>query len=309
MRHVGDGVGFDDGLAIVIPPDLARIAVDRSLPTSAPRSRPCTSSHCLTISSALAGWTVRSALPCHTDSFGHGPLWSDAAAHEIAEFARRARRRLHHAAQRLADIAGDAERQAGNDGAGGKHFRIGGEHHRGHGAAGGQTGDEDAARVDAVIVDHLCDHLPDRSGFAAIARNVFRIEPVEAGVGVVGGALLRHQQRKAVALGQRRPAGADIVAISGLPAAMQHDDERGLARQIDRHVGKHLQRAGICAEFPHAHQRAARPVRLAAPVESEAVQLRNTAQEIDIVGERQKQLLSDGDSSASPTTDSCCSAK
>ena len=40
--------------------------------------RPWTSSHCLTISLALPGFTVRSALPCQTDTFGHGPLCLEA---------------------------------------------------------------------------------------------------------------------------------------------------------------------------------------------------------------------------------------
>jgi hypothetical protein len=133
-------------------------------------------------------------------------------AHEIAQFAGGARRRLHHAAERFAHIAGDAERETGDDGAAREHFRIDSEHHRRHRAAGGKAGDIDAAGIDFVIGDHPRDHLPDRSGFALAARDIARIEPVEAGIGVVRGLLLGHQQRKAIALGERRPAGAEIVS-------------------------------------------------------------------------------------------------
>jgi NAD(P)-dependent dehydrogenase (short-subunit alcohol dehydrogenase family) len=75
--------------------------------------------------------------------------------------------------------------------------------------------------------------------------------------------------------------------------AMQHDDERRLA-QIRRHIGKHLQAARIGAEVLYPHQRAAQAMRLAAPEISETVemiQFRNTAQEIDILGERHRKLL------------------
>jgi len=73
VGHIGDGVGFDNGFAIGVPPDLAGIASTSPSDIGAEGSW-CTSSHCLTISLAFAGWTVRSALPCQTESFGHGPL-------------------------------------------------------------------------------------------------------------------------------------------------------------------------------------------------------------------------------------------
>jgi len=193
-----------------------------------------------------------------------------------------------------------------------KHLRIGGEHRRGHGAAGGQAGDEDAASADVMIGGHFFDHLPDRAGLALVARDVFRVEPVEAGVGVVGRLLLRHQERKAVTLRQRRPAGAEIIAGGALAAAVQYHDQRGPARQVRRHVRKHLQAARIGAESRDFDQRAAQAVSLVAPVISEAVemtQLRKTAQEFDILSKGHRQLLGTERIPTSADIDSCCSAR
>ena len=52
---------------------------------------------------------------------------------------------------------------------------------------------------------------------------------------VVGALLLRHQQREAVMLCQRRPAGAEIIARRRLAAAMQHHDQRGRRLQLGGH--------------------------------------------------------------------------
>jgi hypothetical protein len=49
--------------------------------------------------------------------------------------------------------------KACDDCAAGKDFRTGRQHHRGHGAACQHARDEYAMPVDAVIADHLFDHL------------------------------------------------------------------------------------------------------------------------------------------------------
>ena len=211
VGHVGDGVGLDDGLAVGIPPDLARMAVD--IDRRHRRGRQAVNVEPLLddfVGVAGVHGAIGAAVPHR--HFRPRALVLGGLADEIAQFVGGTRRRLHHAAERFADIAGDAERQAGDDGAAREHFRIDRQHHRRHRAAGGKAGDIDAAGIDFVIGDHPRDHLPDRSGFAAAARDIARIEPVEAGVGVVGRLLLGHQQRKAITLGERRPAGAEIVS-------------------------------------------------------------------------------------------------
>ncbi len=42
-----------------------------------------------------------------------------------------------------------------------------------------------------------------------------------------------------------RPAGAALVFLRILAAAVQNDDERCLARQVLRDIGEHLQPAGL----------------------------------------------------------------
>ena len=146
-------------------------------------------------------------------------------AHQISQLAGRAGGRLKHSVQRFPHIGRDAERQPRDNGAGRKHFGIGGEHDRRHGAARREPGDENAMRVDLMVAHHPRDHLPDRAGFAAPACGIFRIEPVEAAVGVVRWLLLGHQQRETIMLRERGPAGAQIVAGGGLTTAVQDDDQ------------------------------------------------------------------------------------
>ena len=293
VGHVGDGVGFDDGLAVGIPPDLARMAVD-VVRRHRRRRQAVNVEPLLDDLVGIAGvhGAIGAAVPHR--HFRPRPLVFGGLAHEVAKFVGGTRRRLHHAAERFADIAGNAVRKTGNDGAARKHFRIGGQHHRRHGAAGGKAGDIDATGIDFVIGGHARDHLPDRSGFAATARDIARIEPVEAGVGVVRALLFGHQQRKAIALGERRPAGAEIVSGRGLAAAMQDDDERRRARQLLRHIREHLERAGIGAKSCDFDERALpRPAKqLGHKFQAiEAVQLRKMAQEFDVLRDRQASLL------------------
>jgi hypothetical protein len=197
-------------------------------------------------------------------------------------------RRLVHAVQGFPHIGGNAERQSCDHSAAGENFRIGSQHHRRHGAAGGKAGDEDAARIDAGLAGDPRDHLADRSGFAAIARDIFRIEPVEAALRIVRCLLFRHQQRETIALGHRRPAGAEIVAGRGLAAAVQDDDQSRRRGEVFGQIGEHPEIAGIGAKPGDFHQRAADARPRASPQTSQAiepVELWQAAQEFDIVGE------------------------
>ena len=123
---------------------------------------------------------------------------------------------------------------------------IGGEHDGGHRAAGRETGDEHAATVDPVIDDHFLDHVADRHRLASPALDVAGAKPVEAVFRIVRALLLRQQEHEAVAIGERRPAGAEIVARRRLRTAVQDDHQRRL--RVRRHVFEHAQRAGIGAE-------------------------------------------------------------
>ena len=109
MGHVGDGVGLDDGLAVGIPPDLARMAVD--IAGRHRRRRQAVNVEPLLddfVGVAGVHRAVGAAVPHR--HFRPRALVLGGLADEIAQFAGGARRRLHHAAERFADIAGDADR-------------------------------------------------------------------------------------------------------------------------------------------------------------------------------------------------------
>jgi hypothetical protein len=62
-----------------------------------------------------------------------------------------------------------------------------------------------------MIDDHFLDHLADRHGLASPALDVAGKKPVETVFRIVRALLLRQQEHEAVAIGERRPAGAEIV--------------------------------------------------------------------------------------------------
>ena len=76
---------------------------------------------------------------------------------------------------------------------------------RGHGAAGGQSGDEDAAGVRGEALHRRGDHLPDRQRFTLSAAGVHRTEPVEATPMIVRVRLFGQQQGNAQPVGERDP--------------------------------------------------------------------------------------------------------
>jgi hypothetical protein len=99
-----------------------------------------------------------------------------------------------------------------------------------------------------VLGDHPVDHLPDRLGLAGVAPDVAGLEPVEAGLRIVGGLLFGIEQHEAVLIGERRPASAVVVAGRRLRAAVQNDHE-GRGRPYGfRGVLVHAQIAGVRAE-------------------------------------------------------------
>ena len=258
VRHIGDGVGVDHLVTGLVEPHLARIAVDLALR----RRRRRQSMHVgpLLEDFARVRWhhgRVGAAVP-DRDARPRPVVARRRAADQIAPLARRTRRTLKHALERLLHVAGRAVGQARDDGAAGEHLRIAGQHRRGHRAARRQPGDEHAAAVDAVIAHHPIHHGADRGGFAAVAPGVAGLEPVEAAVRIVRPLLLGKQQRKAITLGQRRPSGAVVVARRGLAAAMQHHDQRAGLGQRRRDVGEHPQVAGIGRKVANLDKRRAR---------------------------------------------------
>src|ERR1700722_14896602 len=101
--------------------------------------------------SALEGFTIGSAVPCQTDIFGHGPACPD------AERMRGRRLLREHRIERLLGGPRAAIWKSGNDGAAGKNLRIGSQHDRSHGAAGGEAGHEHPAAVNAESRNGMLD--------------------------------------------------------------------------------------------------------------------------------------------------------
>ena len=146
--------------------------------------------------------------------------------------------------------------EARDHGPAGKDIGVGREHDRGHGTSGRQPGDVDAPAVDAVIQQHLVDHLTDRESLALSTPRVAGLKPVEAAVRIVCALLLREKQREAVPLGERRPAGAVLVACSRLRASVKNDHKGGLVRKAGGQVREHTQGAGIGSEAVNLPQAA-----------------------------------------------------
>jgi hypothetical protein len=234
MAHAGNGVCLQDVASIAVRPDFPRLTVDlfracrpladavhtlplrqhrfrigrhdggvgRALPHRNPRPRPL----------------VRRGRP--QQKLQVGPGRAAMAAHAVEGFG---------------DGRGAAIGKPGDDRAAGKHLRIGCQHRRRHGAAGGKTGDEDPLAVETMRADSRLDHLADRQCLAAVAADIAWHKPVEAKIGVVGALLLREEHGKTLLGGELAPAGTMIVPGGSLGTAVQHDDQWRVTWQI---VGK-----------------------------------------------------------------------
>jgi hypothetical protein len=113
----------------------------------------------------------------------------------------------------LVERCSRTHRQSRNDGAAGKNLRICCKHNRSHGAAGREAGYEYFAAVGSKCRNGVLDHLPDRKRLAVAARDVARQKPRETILRIVGGLLLRIDDREAEAVGEGRPAGAVIILV------------------------------------------------------------------------------------------------
>jgi hypothetical protein len=101
------------------------------------------------------------------------------------------------------------------------------------------------------------------------------------------------------------------LASGGLTASVQNDDKRGRWLEVIRHKREHLETTGIRPESGDFSQRTMGNWPQVSPEISKAIetlQLWQTSQEFDIVGEGHRQLL-DRVFLTPPNTDSCCTAK
>jgi hypothetical protein len=96
-----------------------------------------------------------------------------------------------------------------------------------------------------VIDNIFFDHLRDRMRLASLALTILSLKPIKAAVGIIGSLLLGQEQRKTVALRERRPSCTYIVSCCGLGAAVQHDDQRRTFRKGRRSISKHSQVARV----------------------------------------------------------------
>src|SRR5207244_13489240 len=95
----------------------------------------------------------------------------------------------------------------------GKNLRICCQHNGSHTASGREAGDEYFAAVGSKCRNGVLDHLPDRKRLTVAARDVARQKPRETILRIVGGLLLRIDDREAEAVGEGRPAGAVIILV------------------------------------------------------------------------------------------------
>jgi hypothetical protein len=70
-----------------------------------------------------------------------------------------------------------------------------------------------APPAERPVRNGVLDHLPDRKRLAVAAHNVARQKPRETILRIVGGLLLRIDDREAEAVGEGRPAGAVIILV------------------------------------------------------------------------------------------------
>src|SRR5262249_9638815 len=171
------------------------------------------------------GWTVERLYDgmggaMQYRDFRPWPAMSGCCPHAIAKRLRGMSVLREHDLECLLNVAGAPIGQPRDDGAAGKNLRIRCKHSRSHGAAGREAGDEYFAAVGSKCRNGVLDHLSDRKRLTMAARDVARQTPRETILRIVGGLLLRIDDREAESIGEGRPAGAVIILVCGLGAAM-----------------------------------------------------------------------------------------
>src|SRR6516225_5548762 len=145
----------------------------------------------------------RIAGPIPYRDFRPWPAMSGCCPHAIAKGLRGLSVLREHGLECLLNVAGALIRQSGNDGAASKHLRVCCEHHRSHGTAGREAGHECFAAVSSKCRNGVLDHLSDRKRLALAAHDVVRQKPRETIMRIVGGLLLRIDDREPEVVGER----------------------------------------------------------------------------------------------------------
>src|SRR6185312_7064693 len=153
-----------------------------------------------------------------------------------------------HRFECLLDGSGGSIRKSGNEGTAGKNLGIGGQHHSGHGGAGGQSGYEHAPTVHPKVLNGMFHHLLDGKRFAVSPPGVARQEPRKTILGIVRLLLLRIENDETKPIRERRPTSAAVVFFSSLTAAVQGDHQGGTAQRLLGPIKQHPEIAGIRAE-------------------------------------------------------------
>src|SRR6516165_12672220 len=115
-------------------------------------------------------------------------------------------------------------------------------------ASGRKAGHEYLAVVSSKFRNGVVDHFPDRKRLAVATCDVAWQKPRETILRIVGRPLLGIDDREAKAVGERPPAGAVVIIVRDLGAAMQCDDQWRHGRQVLGNVGEHTKIAGICTK-------------------------------------------------------------
>ncbi len=244
VRHVRDGIGFDQLIAGPVDPDLARITIDHQFNRRRFRQRVNIRPLFEDLARVRRDHRLVGAAMPHRNP-GPWSIMPNRATHEIAPRLRGRAGTSRHALQSLLHIRRGAVRQSANDRACGEHLGVTSKHDRGHRRSRRQSRDEDAPPIDALFDDDLLDHLSDGQRFSLAPLDIAEFEPIEAAGGVIGPLLLGKQQDEAVAVGERRPPCSMIVVCRGLRAPVQHNDERRIGGKPRRRVAPHPQIARV----------------------------------------------------------------
>src|SRR6201989_3024801 len=219
MRHAADAKRLDQRHTVCVVPHPARVPPDGFLIRGTVR-KPVHVSPLPNDVLAVDGLYDRIAGAMPNRDFRPWPAMSGRCAHAIAKRLRGMSVLSKHSLECLLNVAGAPIGQPCDDGAAGKNLRIRCKHSRSHGAAGREAGDEYFARVSSKCRNGVLDHLPDRKRLAVATRDVARQKPGETILRIVGGLLLRIDDRKAESVGEGRPAGTVIILVRSLGAAM-----------------------------------------------------------------------------------------
>src|SRR5215469_1838167 len=201
MRHAADGKRLNQRLTVCVVPYTARVPPDRFLIRGTVR-KPVHVGPLPNDVFTVERFYDRIAGAMPYRDFRPWHAMSGCYPHAIAKRLRGMSLLREHGLECLLNVARAPIGQSRNDGAAGKNLGICCEHNRSHGAAGREAGYEYFAAVGSKCRNGVLDHLPDRKRLAAAARDVARQKPRETILRIVGGLLLRIDDREAEAVSE-----------------------------------------------------------------------------------------------------------